>query len=108
MIDFRWLFLVLTVFAGCCLTIVTFTLPETYTPVILYHKAQRKRKATGDDRYHAPIEKRERSLLREAEVIFGKPFKMLAYEPMLAAVTIYMSVSPDFYFALKHAPCQGK
>lgn len=54
--SWRWLFWVLTLFAGFCGLLVLFTVPETYTPKILAHKAKRLRKETGDDRYWAPRE----------------------------------------------------
>lgn len=81
---------------------VVFTLPETYAPLILKRKAQRKRDETGDDRYFAPIEARKRTMVQLTESILARPFKMLFYEPMLLAITIYMSVSSradQFMFA---------
>ena len=36
--------------------------PETYHPVLLRNKARKLRKETGDDRWHAPIEKMNRSI----------------------------------------------
>jgi len=87
---------VVLVIIGCCsLGIVALTLPETHAPTLLYRKAQMKRKETGDDRYYAPIEKRDITLSSMVKIILEKPFKMLAHEPMLLVVTIYMSVSPD-------------
>ncbi|KAJ9104644.1 hypothetical protein QFC21_002142 [Naganishia friedmannii] len=52
--SWRWLFWVLTLFAGFCGLLVLFTVPETYTPKILATKAKRLRKETGDARYWAP------------------------------------------------------
>jgi len=81
----------LTIFAGSCLALIVFTLPETYAPVILKHKAERLRKETGDDRYFAPIETQKLTVGERARNIVTKPMKMLFYEPMLLAVTLYMS-----------------
>ena len=92
--------------------ILVFTLPETYalvvnffffidesliclsvSPIILAKKAQLLRKKTGDDRYYAPIEKEEDlPLLVQLNHIVARPFKVLFQEPMLIAVTLYMSV----------------
>jgi multidrug resistance protein len=55
-VNFRWVYWVLTMFAGVCLVLIVFTLPETYAPIILAKKAKRLRKETGDDRWYAPSE----------------------------------------------------
>ncbi|KAJ9094555.1 hypothetical protein QFC20_006870 [Naganishia adeliensis] len=88
--SWRWLFWVLTLFAGFCGLLVLFTIPETYTPKILAQKAKRLRKETGDDRYWAPLERNERNLKSLSKDLFIKPFKMLFTEPMLAAITVYI------------------
>lgn len=88
------MFWVLTIFAGACTVIISATLPETYAPIILKRKAERRRKETGDDRWFAPIEMKKESIPRRIQSILAKPFKMIFYEPMLQAVTVYMSVSP--------------
>jgi hypothetical protein len=49
---------ILTIFAGFCLAIIVFTVPETYTPIILVKKAKKMRKDTGDERWYAPRESR--------------------------------------------------
>ena len=71
--------------------VVIFTMDETYSPVILKRKAIRKRKETGDDRWVAPIEVSKKTFGEHVKVILGKPFVILFREPMLMAVTIYMS-----------------
>ncbi|KAJ9113210.1 hypothetical protein QFC22_006049 [Naganishia vaughanmartiniae] len=95
--SWRWLFWVLTLFAGFCGLIVLFTIPETYTPKILARKAKRLRKETGDDRYWAPLERNERDIKSLSKVLFIKPFQMLFTEPMLAAITVYMSFVYGWY-----------
>ncbi|KAL6299148.1 MFS general substrate transporter [Sparassis latifolia] len=90
-VSWRWVFWVLTIFAGTCLAIIVLTLPETYAPVILVRKARRRRKETRDDHYWAPLEKRDMPLFQRVNSIVARPFIMLACEPMLLAVTVYMS-----------------
>lgn len=46
-IGWRWIFWVQMIFAGV-MCIFKSTIPETYAPVILKHRAQRLRKETGD------------------------------------------------------------
>lgn len=79
--------------SGFCLVAIFFTLPETYGPVLLARKAQRIRKETGDERYYAPIEARNVPIGRRLYNILAMPFKILFLEPMLIAITVYMSVS---------------
>lgn len=74
-----------------CLALIVFTLRETYAPVILKKKAQRLRKETGDERWYAPIEALQISIGKRAEGILLKPWKVLFREPMLLAITVYMS-----------------
>jgi len=82
----------MTAFAGCCFLQIVFTLPETYTPVILLQKAKHLRKEIGGENYYAPIEKGGRiTLARRVNNILGRPFAILIHEPMLIAITIYMS-----------------
>ncbi|THH17387.1 hypothetical protein EW146_g3402 [Bondarzewia mesenterica] len=88
--SWRWLFWVLTMFAGACLVLVFFTVPETYAPALLVQKAKELREATKDDRYYAPLDSKI-SLARQMENILAKPFKILFREPMLIAITVYMS-----------------
>ena len=83
----------LAIFAGVCTVIGTVSVPETYAPVILKHKAERLRKETGDNRYYAPIEMNKQPLGRRLYKILALPFKVLFQEPVLMALTIYMSVS---------------
>ena len=54
--DWRWVYWILTIFAGVCLVVIVFTVPETYAPMLLVHKAKKMRKETGEERYYAPRE----------------------------------------------------
>ncbi|ODO11081.1 hypothetical protein I350_01683 [Cryptococcus amylolentus CBS 6273] len=89
--SWRWMFWILTIFAGVCLAVIVFFVPETYSPKILAKKAARLRKETGDDRYYAPLERADASFKARVHDILFKPFIILALEPMLQAVTMYMS-----------------
>ncbi|KAJ6574990.1 major facilitator superfamily domain-containing protein [Mycena capillaripes] len=89
--NFRWVFWVLALFAGACCILIVLTLPETYAPVLLARIAKKKREESGDDRFCAPMEKIHLSPLERAENILARPFKVLFREPMLLAITVYMS-----------------
>ncbi|KAF8687127.1 MFS general substrate transporter, partial [Rhizoctonia solani] len=90
-VSWRWLFGVLSIFAGICTIVLAFTLPETYAPIILKKRAEKLRKSTGDDRYYSAIERENLHWAKRIENILGRPFIMFFQEPMLFAVTLYMS-----------------
>ncbi|KAG1825807.1 major facilitator superfamily domain-containing protein [Suillus subaureus] len=93
-VSWHWLFWILTIFAspaGVCWLQIVFTIPETYSPVLLAKKAKEMRKRTGDERYHAAIESQNMTLSQRVETILARPFKVLFREPMLIAITLYMS-----------------
>jgi len=90
-VSWRWVFWMLAIFAGVCLVAIILFIPETYGPIILARKAKQLRKETGDPNYYAPIEKQTKSLSGRIEEILLRPFKMLIFEPMLIAITLYMS-----------------
>ncbi|KAI0074662.1 MFS general substrate transporter [Panus rudis PR-1116 ss-1] len=86
-----WVFWLLACFAGACFVLILFTLPETYGPVILARKAKRLRKETGDDRYWAPLDRQHVGFAIRARRVVVRPFQMLIEEPMLLALSVYMS-----------------
>ena len=69
-------------------------LTSAISPIILVKRAQKLRKDTGDDRYWAPLEKNKVALVPHIKRVLSRPFIVLAREPMLVAITLYMSVSP--------------
>ncbi|KAI6119007.1 MFS general substrate transporter [Pisolithus croceorrhizus] len=90
-VSWRWLFWILTAFAGVCLVLIVLTVPETFQPVILVRKARKVRKQTGNERYYASFETQKFSFTERMEHILARPFKILFHEPMLIAITCYMS-----------------
>ncbi|EJT97844.1 MFS general substrate transporter [Dacryopinax primogenitus] len=90
-VTWRWLFWLLSIFAGACTVAIIFCLPETYTPVLLVSRAKTIRLKTGETRYFAALERAEVSLRKRLSLVLGRPFKILFLEPMLIAITIYMS-----------------
>ncbi|GAA6055076.1 hypothetical protein JCM3770_001784 [Rhodotorula araucariae] len=92
-VDFRWIFWLLTMFAGLCGVLFVALLPETYVPYILSVEAKRLRKETGDDRWHAALDKKQtdgfKGTLKRTVL---KPFIMIIEEPMLLVITLYMSL----------------
>ena len=62
-------------------------------PTILARRAEKLRKETGDSRWWAALESEELPFAVKVKAILGRPFILLLTEPMLTAVTLYMSVS---------------
>lgn len=88
----RWNFYVLLMLGGFTVPFLL-AIPETYAPVILYHKAQRIRKAKlpGYEEIKAPIETTDRSLVSLYKVALTRPWIIL-FDPISFLCAIYMSV----------------
>ncbi|KUI65043.1 hypothetical protein VM1G_00536 [Cytospora mali] len=88
----RWSFYVVLMLAGFS-AVFMFTIPETYAPIILYHKAKRIRKAgiPGYEDVKAPIETGNLSLTHIYKVALTRPWIIL-FDPISFLCAIYMSV----------------
>ncbi|KAK7053650.1 MFS general substrate transporter [Favolaschia claudopus] len=93
-VDWRWVFWVMMIFAGTCTLIVIVALPETYAPVLLLKKLKAKRKADPASVSHlfASHETNDWSVKATIDRTLFRPFKMLAGEPILVLVTLYLSL----------------
>ena len=76
--DWRWSFYVLLWLGGATIPLML-TLPETYGPIILLHKARRIRNAKipGYENVKAPIEETDRSLAGLYKVALTRPWIIL-------------------------------
>ncbi|KAK6364759.1 hypothetical protein LTS17_011864 [Exophiala oligosperma] len=90
--SWRWSFYVLLMWSGVMLIVITALVPETYMPVLLRKKARQKRKETGDDRWKAPIEIYEKSLVWTVARSLYRPFLLLFMEPMCSNLCLLSSV----------------
>ena len=95
-VSWRWVFWLLTFFSGFCLFLIVFTIPETYAPILLVRRAEKLRKETGETRYWAPLERNKPTMSQRIKRVVARPFIILVREPMLIAITTYMSVRPCF------------
>ncbi|EME89508.1 uncharacterized protein MYCFIDRAFT_185788 [Pseudocercospora fijiensis CIRAD86] len=80
--DWRWTFYVLIIWAGVQWLLLVVFVPETYAPVLLRRKAIKLRQETGDQRWKAPIEILNRSVLRTVLWSCIRPFQLLFFEQM--------------------------
>ncbi|KAJ5086372.1 hypothetical protein NUU61_007679 [Penicillium alfredii] len=90
--DWRWSFYVL-LWLGGATAIVMLTIPETYAPTILYHKAKRIREAKipGYEDVKAPAEATDRTLVGIYKVALTRPWIIL-FDPISFLCAIYMAV----------------
>ncbi|KAI1474157.1 hypothetical protein K445DRAFT_316162 [Daldinia sp. EC12] len=90
--NWRWSFYVL-LWLGGATAIPMFTIPETFGPMILVHRARRIRKAKipGYENVKAPVEESDRSLLGIYKVALTRPWIIL-FDPISFLCAIYMSV----------------
>ncbi|CAA7270304.1 unnamed protein product [Cyclocybe aegerita] len=103
--SWRWVFWVMMMFAGACTLIVIPLIPETYAPVILLKKVKKMRKENPVEskNMYAEHEKQDWSMKGVINRTLFRPFKMLALEPILVLVTIYLSVVYGLLYALFQA-----
>lgn len=67
------------------------------SPVLVVKRAQKLRKETGDENYWAPLERKKLTFVQRLEEVVARPFKVLFAEPMLMALSLFMSVSTPLY-----------
>ncbi|KAE9406080.1 MFS general substrate transporter [Gymnopus androsaceus JB14] len=104
-LGWEWIFWVMMFFGGFCTVLIALFLPETYGPVLLTRKARRLRKQ--DPIRNANVvsdhEKLDSSFHGLVDRTLYRPWKMLASEPILILLTIYMSVVYGILYALFEA-----
>lgn len=91
-LGWRWTQWINLIMAGLMGSIGFFVVPETYAPVLLQRKAKKLRYQTRNWAIHAPADEKEVNLKEIAEKYLLRPFKMLALEPILVLITLYMSL----------------
>lgn len=93
--NWRWTFYTVLIWATIQLVALYTLVPETYEPVLQVKKARRLnrlRKTTGEERWWAPLERSDKSILRTIIVSCYKPFEILLYEPMALLLDIWCSL----------------
>ncbi len=90
--SWRWTFYVLLIWSAVMLALIAAFVPETYHPVLLRHKAIRLRKETRDEKWKAPIEKLQRSIVQTIIRSCYRPFLLLALEPMCLNLCLFSAI----------------
>ena len=113
----RWSFWTLLIWSGVQWLLIIFLVPETYHPVLLKKKAHKLRAKTGEDGWHSPIEKLNRSIpmvnlrlrhdcemggkLTQVQTIAAsltRPFILLTLEPMCLSLCVYSALVGDVHY----------
>lgn len=92
--DWRFIFWLLMWLSSLTLIVLVFFFPETSNENILYRRAVRLRKLTGDNRYYT-LKEREESKLSFKEFIFTalyRPFEMIIKDPIVLALDLYIAL----------------
>ncbi|KAK4502937.1 hypothetical protein PRZ48_006364 [Zasmidium cellare] len=91
-LGWRWTQWITMIMAALFGTIGFIVIPETFEPVLLQRKAKKLRFQTRNWAMHAPADEKEVNLHEIAEKYLLRPFKMLALEPILVLITVYVSL----------------
>jgi len=86
----RWTIWVFTWLCCLVLTILFFLIPETSASNILYHRAKRLRKATGDDRLKSQSEvDTQHHTIRDDLLVLARAFVLTFTEPIIFLMNLY-------------------
>ncbi|KAL6820454.1 major facilitator superfamily domain-containing protein [Trichoderma sp. SZMC 28015] len=88
----RWTYYVLLIWAGVMWVAIVVLVPETYHPILLRNKARKMRKDTGDDRWLAPSEKTQKTVVQAVGTSLQRPFQLLIFEPMCLSLCIFTAI----------------
>ncbi|OQE30490.1 hypothetical protein PENFLA_c003G04020 [Penicillium flavigenum] len=91
-VSWRWVNWMTIIFAGLVLIPVVLFLPESYSPILLYWKAQELRRLTGDDRYRSPLEFRKATFAQRLRTSLYRPLLLFATEPIILIHSVYLTV----------------
>ncbi|BCR88169.1 MFS transporter [Aspergillus chevalieri] len=89
----RWVEGLLAACAGLVWILVTFTVPETYAPVLLRKRAVKLSKLTGKC-YQSKLDlgKEDVALWKHLKTVFSRPWVLLFCEPIVLLFTFYAAV----------------
>ncbi|KOG96835.1 Flr1p DI49_5177 [Saccharomyces eubayanus] len=98
--NWRYIFWLLMWLSAATLVVLVFFFPETQHYNILYRRALKLRKETGDDRYYTEQDKLDRQIDGKtflANTLY-RPFKMIIKEPALLAFDLYIAVAYGCFY----------
>ena len=90
-LGWRWTLYLPAIMGFCSVLLLLLFTRETYGPCILAQKAAQNRRTTGNWTIHAEMEMREVNAGAIVQKYFMRPLRMLAAEPLVLLVSLYMS-----------------
>ncbi|KAK7920164.1 major facilitator superfamily transporter [Apiospora marii] len=91
-VNWRWTYYVSIIWAFVLLIAIVFLTPETFHPVKLREKARALRQETGDERWKAPMETKNKSVARAVGLSLLRPFQLLIWEPMCLCLCLFSAI----------------
>lgn len=89
----RWVEGMVAMFAGILAIITTFTLPETFAPILLRKRAERLTALSGKVyRSKLDIEQGKQSLGAVLKIALSRPWVLLFREPIVLLLSIYLAI----------------
>lgn len=88
----RWLYYIQLIMAGIVWVLITFTVPETYAPIILTRRARALRESTGEADHVTEQDLDKRPLSERLRFFMLRPFQLLFGELIVFLISLYMSV----------------
>ncbi|QLQ80018.1 hypothetical protein HG537_0D00180 [Torulaspora globosa] len=92
--NWRWIFWLLMWLASALLIVLVLFFPETNEDSILYRRAVRLRKITGDNRYYTEKARTEDQMTFKEIAVMAlyRPFKIIVKEPIVLALDLYIAL----------------
>ncbi|KAJ5360551.1 Major facilitator superfamily domain general substrate transporter [Penicillium concentricum] len=88
----RWLYWLQLILAFVAWVMISFTVPETFAPILLKKRAQKLRKSEDDPMYTTETELDSRPMGEKLRIFLFRPFQLLFLEPIVLFISLYMSV----------------
>ncbi|KUJ20949.1 MFS general substrate transporter [Mollisia scopiformis] len=89
----RWVEGLMAIFTGALWIIGAFTIPETYSPVILRRRAAKLSKMTGKVyKSKMEIDQGTKTVKQEFKIALSRPWILLFREPIVLLLSIYMAI----------------
>lgn len=88
--SWRWVFYSTTIACGVIQAAGLFFLQETYAPVLLQRRKMRLVRETGNAALRTEYDHPERTLAQTLGIALTRPFRLLATQPIVQAMSLYM------------------
>ncbi|CUM64617.1 uncharacterized protein PRCAT00002225001 [Priceomyces carsonii] len=90
----RWTFWFILIISGISFGVLGFCLPETYAPTLMYKRAKKLRKFTGNDAIRSIDELQEKILAKNKILVkyLWRPIEISIIEPVVLLINIYLAL----------------